>query len=111
MEIVIKAADDRLAQNIMALDVGKLTPLTDYFVIMDASNERQLGAIVDSIVEECHKNNIDIKNLEGKNSGKWVLIDLYDIVIHVFYYSERGHYNLERIWVDAPTLDISAWIS
>ncbi|WP_428831988.1 ribosome silencing factor [Ignavigranum ruoffiae] len=110
LEIVVKAADDRLAQDILVLDVHQLTPIADYFVIMDASNERQLGAIVDAIVEKCQKNQIEIKNIEGKSGGRWVLIDIHEIVVHVFYYSERAHYNLEKIWLDAPTVDISQWL-
>lgn len=111
LEIVVKAADERLAQEIMALDVSQLSPLADYFVIMHARNERQLGAIVDGIVEKCAKQGVPVKNTEGKDGGKWVLIDIYDIVVHVFYYSERTHYNLEKVWIDAPTVDVSKWLT
>lgn len=111
LEIVVKAADDRLAKDITALDVSQLSPLADYFVIMHASNDRQIGAIVDAIVEACHKKGISIKNTEGKDGGKWVLIDIYDIVVHVFYYSERTHYNLEKVWLDAPSVDVSQWLT
>lgn len=110
LELVVKAADDRLAKDIMALEVRDLTPIADYFVIMDASNERQLQAIVNAIVEACDKAQVPVRNVEGKNGGRWVLIDLNDIVVHVFHYSERGHYNLEKIWLDAPMVDISAWL-
>ncbi len=110
LELVVKAANDRQAQNIMALSVDNLTPIADYFVIMDATNERQLKAIVDNIVEECHKAHIEIKSLEGKDGGKWILLDLNSVVVHVFYYSERAHYNLEKIWTDAPSVDISQWL-
>lgn len=110
LELVVKAADDRQAQNIMALAVDSLTPIADYFVIMDATNERQLKAVVDNIVEECHKAQIEIKSLEGKDGGKWILLDLNSVVVHVFYYSERAHYNLEKIWTDAPSVDISQWL-
>lgn len=94
----------------MALDVRAMTPLTDYFLIVDASNERQVQAIVDSIIETCHKHQIEIKSVEGKNGSKWILIDLGEVVVHVFYYSERAYYNLEKIWLEAPLVDISQWI-
>lgn len=110
LEVVVRAADDRMAQDIMALDVSNVTPLADYFVIMHARNEKQLDAIVQSILDKAHENGIEVKQVEGKDSGKWVLVDLIDVVAHVFYYSERTHYNLEKIWQDAPLVDVSAWV-
>ncbi|MBD3949840.1 ribosome silencing factor [Tuanshanicoccus lijuaniae] len=111
LEVIVRAADDRMAQDIMALDVANVTPIADYFVIMHARNEKQLDAVVQSILEAAHQASIAVKQVEGKDGGKWVLIDLVDIIVHVFYYSERTHYNLEKIWQDAPAVDISAWIS
>lgn len=111
LEVIVKAADDRMAQDIMALDVRQVTPLADYFVITHARNEKQLDAVVQSILEAAHEANIEVKQVEGKDGGKWVLIDLIDVIVHVFYYSERTHYNLEKIWQDAPLVDITAWIS
>ncbi|XJS11364.1 ribosome silencing factor [Aerococcaceae bacterium WGS1372] len=110
LELIIKAADDRLAQDIVAMDVASLTPLADYFVVMHARNDRQLSAIVEEIIDQAHKNNITIKNTEGKSGGKWVLIDLNDIIVHVFHHSERANYNLEKIWQDAPLVDIHEWV-
>lgn len=110
LEVIVRAADDRMAQDIMALDVREVTPLADYFVIMHARNERQMDAVVDSVLEAAAKNEIEVKQVEGKDGGRWVLIDLIDIIVHVFYYSERSHYNLEKIWQDAPLVDISTWV-
>lgn len=111
LELIVKAADDRLAQDIVAMEVGNLTPLADYFVVMHSSNEKQMGAIVDAIIEAAHKANVEIKNVEGKGGGKWILIDAYDVVVHVFYHSERAHYNIEKVWKDAPLVDVSGWIT
>lgn len=111
LEVIVKAADDRLAQEIMIMDVAQLTPLADFFMVMHAKNEKQLGAIVDAVVEAAEKANIPVKSIEGKDGGKWILIDLYDIIVHVFYYSERSHYNIEKVWRDAPLVDISDWIA
>ena len=111
LEVVVKAADDKLAEDITVLDVRGLTTLGDYFVIMNGRNERQMGAIIDGIVDEAHKNKIEIKNQEGKDSGNWVLLDLADVVVHVFSSGERSYYNLEKLWSDAPIVDISAMIS
>ena len=111
LEVVVKAADDKLAQDIMALDVRGLTSIGDYFVVMNGRNEKQVAAIVESIVENVHKNKGEIKNVEGKDSGKWTLIDLNDVIVHVFTHEERGYYNIEKLWSDAPMVDISGMVS
>lgn len=111
LEVIVKAADDRLAQEIIVMDVAQLTPLADYFMVMHAKNEKQLGAIVEAIVDAAEKASIPVKSVEGKDGGKWILVDLYDIIVHVFYYSERTHYNVEKVWRDAPLVDISDWIA
>lgn len=111
LEVVVKAADDKLAEDIMVLDVRGLTSLGDYFVVMNGRNERQMGAIIDGIVEAAHKNKIDIKNQEGKDSGSWTLLDLTDVIVHVFSSSDRSYYNLEKLWSDAPLVDISGMVS
>lgn len=111
LEIIVKAADDRMAQDIMAMQVSDLTPLADYFVVTHARNEKQLDAIVQSIVDAAHENQIEVKAIEGKDGGKWVLIDLVDVVVHVFYHAERAHYNLEKLWQDAPLVDLTAWVT
>ncbi|MCR8969419.1 ribosome silencing factor [Facklamia sp. 7083-14-GEN3] len=111
LEVIVKAADDRMGQDIMALDVSQMTPLAEYFVIMHAKNDRQLNAIVEEITEKCHQANINIKGSEGKDGGRWILIDIYEIVVHVFHYEERSHYNLEKIWRDAPLVDTSTWVN
>lgn len=110
LEVIVKAADDKLAENIIAMDVRGLTTLGDYFVVMNGRNERQMSAIVDGIVEAVAKNRIAIKNVEGKDSGKWTLIDLSDVIVHVFSSDERSYYNLEKLWSDAPLVDLSQMV-
>ncbi|MCV2499521.1 ribosome silencing factor [Melissococcus plutonius] len=110
LEIAVKAADSKKAQNIVALDVRKISFLADYFVICQASNERQINAIVDEVVEQEEKNQVEIKRIEGKDSKKWILIDLGDVVVHVFQDSEREFYNLEKLWSDAPSVDLDGWL-
>nr|WP_328755018.1 ribosome silencing factor [Facklamia lactis] len=108
---MVKAADDRLAQDIVAMDVSQLTPLAEYFLVMHARNDRQLVAIMDEIIEQCRKSGIEIKGTEGKDGGKWVLMDINDIVVHLFHYQERSHYNIEKVWVDAPLVDVTQWVN
>lgn len=111
LEQVIVSADDKLAQETVALDVRGLTGLADFFVVTQGRNEKHVEAIVQSIVEKAHKEQIEVKNIEGRETGLWTLIDLNDVIVHVFYPSERAHYQLEKLWHDAPMYDIAKWIS
>ncbi len=70
-----------------------------------------MRSIVDGIVEAAAKNNIPVKNVEGKDSGKWTLIDLNYVIVHVFSSDERSYYNLEKLWSDAPLVDIAHLVS
>ena len=102
------AAADKLAENIVAFDVSEQLAITDAFVICSASNERQVGAIVDAVEERLR--GVDAKPLrrEGEREGRWVLLDYYDIVVHVQHTEERAFYALERLWRDCPTIELPA---
>ena len=106
LEIAVRAADSKHAEDIMALDVQEISLLADYFVICSGNSDRQINAIVEDIVEQEQKAQVEIKRVEGKDGGKWVLIDLGDVIVHVFNNSERSFYNLEKLWSDAPLVDI-----
>lgn len=110
LELVVKAADDKRAEDIMAMDVRKVSILADYFVVMHGNSEKQVQAIAEEIISQAQKNGYEVKRVEGKESAKWLLIDLGDIVVHVFHYSERAFYNLEKLWSDAPLVDITEMV-
>ncbi len=110
LEIAVRAADAKHAVDIMALDVREISLLADYFVICSGNNERQINAIVDDIIEQEQKAQVEVKRVEGKDGGKWILIDLSDVIVHVFSSSERSFYNLEKLWSDAPLVDLHEWI-
>ncbi|MGC6770406.1 ribosome silencing factor [Enterococcus sp. LJL128] len=111
LEIAVKAADAKRAEDIVALEVKEISLLADYFMICQANSERQINAIVEEIIEKEEEADVEIKRIEGKDGGKWVLIDLNDVIIHVFQASERTFYNLEKLWSDAPLADIAEWVS
>ncbi|MBP2098272.1 ribosome-associated protein [Enterococcus rivorum] len=85
--------------------------LADYFMICQATSDRQINAIVDEVVEQVEKAQVEVKRIEGKDGGKWVLIDLGDVIVHVFQSSERAFYNLEKLWSDAPMVNVNEWVS
>lgn len=106
----MKAADSKHAENLLALDVREISLLADYFVICSASNERQINAIIDEVVEREEEAGIEVKRIEGKDGAKWVLIDLGEVIVHVFSNDERAFYNLEKLWSDAPLVNLSQWV-
>lgn len=111
LELVVRTADDRQAKDIIAMDMREISILTDYNVIAHASNKRLINAIADSIVEAATKAGIEVKSIEGKQSRDWILIDLGDVIFHVFDEEERSRYRLESLWTEAPTVDITDWMN
>jgi len=101
-----RAASDRKAQEIIALDVSSQLVLTDVFVIASGTNERQVGAIVDAVEEALFKLGAKPLRREGKSQGRWVLIDFGDVVVHVQHAEDRVYYALERLWKDCPVVDL-----
>ncbi len=110
LELAVKAADSKRAEEIIALDVSEVSVMADYFVIMDANSKRQVQAIAEAVVEQVHKNDIVIKSVEGKQAGNWVLVDLGDVIVHVFQKDQRQFYNLEKLWSQAPMVNIDQWV-
>lgn len=112
LEVVVKAADDKKALDIVALDMNEVSGIADYFVIMEAMNSRQLDAIADNIAEQVELAGVQVAgHIEGDARTGWVLLDLGDIVVSVFGHDERAHYNLEKLWSDAPLVDVSQYIA
>ncbi|WP_284976479.1 ribosome silencing factor [Arthrobacter sp. efr-133-TYG-104] len=101
-----RAAADKLAEDVIALDVSERLALTDIFLIASAPTERQVNAIVDGIEEELLKQNLRPVRREGRSEGRWVLLDYADIVIHVQHAEDRVFYALERLWKDCPVVDL-----
>ncbi|MHC6593644.1 ribosome silencing factor [Arthrobacter sp. C152] len=101
-----KAAADKIAQDIVGLDVSERLALADVFLIASAPSERQVNAIVDGIEEELGKQGLHPARREGRSGGRWVLLDYSDIVIHVQHEEDRVFYALERLWKDCPVVDL-----
>lgn len=101
-----RAALDHKAVDLVILEVKKLSSFTDYFVICSGNSDRQVQAIAGHIEEKLKEGDIRPLSVEGKREGRWVLLDYGDVVIHVFYQPVREFYDLERLWADAPRIDL-----
>ncbi|MDN7045971.1 ribosome silencing factor [Lactiplantibacillus plantarum] len=111
LQLTVEAADDKRADDIVALDVVEVSLMADYFVILSADSKRQVQAIADNIVDFVRKAGSDVKSVEGRTAGEWVLIDAGDVIVHVFQKDARAHYNLEKLWSDAPIVDVAQWVN
>jgi ribosome-associated protein len=97
-----QAAADKLATDIVLIDVSERLAITDVFVVATGSNERQVEAIVDSVEEKLRLAGSKPIRREGQRDGRWVLLDYNDVVVHVQHAEERTFYALERLWKDCP---------
>jgi ribosome-associated protein len=103
-----EAALDRNAENVAALAVGELTSFADAFVIATAGSDRQARAVADAVVEAAKGAGEAVLGIEGYEDGRWILIDAGDVVVHVFVRDAREHYDLDRLWADAPRIALPA---
>ena len=103
-----EAASEKLAEDIVLLDVSETLVITDVFLVCSASNDRQVKAIVDGIEEALDKIDVDPVRREGEREGRWVLLDYIDLVVHVQHAEERTYYGLERLWKDGARLPLPA---
>ncbi len=101
------AADDKLAQDVIAFDVSELLAITDIFLLCSASSPRQVRAVQDAIEERMIELGAKAVRREGEREGRWVLLDFADIVVHIQHQDERVFYALERLWSDCPVVPLT----
>lgn len=106
IKLVHKSIDDKKGTDIAVINIGKITSMADYFIIASGTSERQVKAIADHVEDELAKLGIEPKGKEGTFASRWVLLDYGDFMVHVFKDDEREYYNLERLWKDAPYVDV-----
>ena len=99
-KICVDALEDKKGIDIKTIDISHISIMADYFVIASGNSNKQVQALVDNVTDECAKNKISPKQIEGYNSGNWVLLDFGDVIVHVFDKDNRLFYDLERIWQD-----------
>ena len=107
VKLAYAALDEKKAEDIRIIDIAGVSVLADYFIICNGSNESQVRALVDNVEEALEKAGYPLKQTEGHGLGSWVLMDLGDIIVHVFDRENRLFYDLERIWVDGKQIDVA----
>lgn len=101
-----QAAKEKKATEVIALDVSERLVLTDLFILASGNNERQVRAIVDAVDEAMSRHGVKLLRREGFTESRWVLLDYGSIVVHIQHEEDRQFYALERLWADAPVVEI-----
>lgn len=105
-KLAANAALGKLASEIMAIDVSNVVSFADIFLIASGRSDRQVRSIAEGIEVAVKKSGGKVYGVEGRDEGRWVLIDLGDVIVHVFLKQVREDYDLERLWSDAPPVDL-----
>lgn len=104
----IELAIDRKGVEILLLDLRGLSNSTDYFLLVNGTSDTHVRSIADHIIDELRKEGSKADHIEGLRTGRWVLIDFIDFVIHVFHPTAREFYRLDQLWGDAPAVPIES---
>lgn len=106
VKLAYSALEDKKGEDIKIIDISKVSVIADYFIIASGTNRSQVQTLVDNTQEVLHKAGYHAKQIEGYQTGDWILLDYGDIIIHVFSQENRLFYNLERIWRDGKNITI-----
>ncbi len=101
------AMEDKKAEDIKIIDISKVSVIADYFIIASGNNRNQVQALADNVQEELGKRGVDCKQIEGYQTANWILLDYNDIIVHIFNAEDRLFYDLERIWRDGKSVEVS----
>ncbi|MFR2795344.1 MAG: ribosome silencing factor [Eisenbergiella sp.] len=104
-QFAIEALEDKKAEDISLIDISEVSVLADYFLIASGNNRNQVQAMADNVEEQLGRAGYTLKNVEGYQTGNWILMDYGDMIVHVFDRQNRLFYDLERIWRDGKQLD------
>lgn len=99
--------DQKKARDIKVLKIKEISTLGDYFVVASGSSTTQVKAMADELEFRLKEQGVTPKRVEGYQSAAWIVLDYYDVIIHLFYEETRQFYSLERLWNDAPLVDLS----
>jgi ribosome-associated protein len=101
-----KLAGERHCTDVVILDLRKVAEMTDYFVILTGTSDRQMRSVADEITDIAKQQGFSLFGRAGYEQGRWVLLDFIDVVVHIFDAKSREYYDLELLWGDAKKLKI-----
>jgi ribosome-associated protein len=104
----VSAIEDLKGQRVVVLDLRGLNDATDFFIIASGTSDAHVRGIANSVLERLGRGGVHAHHVEGVTTGRWVLLDYVDFVVHLFHPETRSFYQLERLWSDAPSVHTGA---
>jgi ribosome-associated protein len=105
MTVIVRAIEEKKANKVVVLNLVDISLVTDYFIICHGNSDIQVQAIATEVKKAADQSGATLRGLEGMDTARWVLIDLGDVVVHVFHKDDRDYYNLERLWSDGKIVE------
>ncbi len=109
--LAIQSLQEKKGKDLCLIDIREISVLADYFLIASGNNRSQIQAMIDDVEERLGKAGFQPRNIEGYQTGNWVLMDYNDLIVHVFDKQNRLFYDLERIWSDGKRIDVESFLS
>ena len=106
-QIAVSALQEKKGEDIRVIDISEVSVLGDYFIIASGNNRNQIQTMAGEVEEKLHRAGCPLKQMEGYDNANWVLMDFRDIIVHIFDKENRLFYDLERIWRDGTSVEIS----
>ncbi len=111
LELIVKTLDSKRGEDIQAIKISDLTILADYFVIVNGTSNTHTRTLADEVEFQLSQKGIEPERREADTGNTWIILDYADIIVHVFYKEARGFYQLEKLWADGETVDISGLLT
>ncbi|MEK3882584.1 ribosome silencing factor [Paenibacillus sp. PL2-23] len=107
LKTAVQAVEDKKAMDVIALNLKEVSLVADYFVICSGNSDTQVQAIATEVRKQAELGGTRVRGIEGMDTARWVLIDLGDVIVHIFHREERDYYNIERLWSDAKVVEFA----
>lgn len=107
-ERIHQLLDDAKAQNVVVLDVRKISSIADFMVVATGTSTRHVSAVADNLIDSLKKEGVRAWGVEGQDTGEWVLVDFGDVIVHIMQAETRDFYQLEKLWSGTDTADLES---
>lgn len=108
---IVKVLDSKKGIGITGIDIRALTTIGDYFLLVTGTSSPHVKALAEEVEDALSKEGIEPRRIEGAQSATWILMDYQDVILHIFTKETREFYNMERLWADAPRMDLSGIVT
>ena len=108
---IVRILDSKKGLSIVGVDIHELTTIGDYFILVTGTSSPHVKALAEEVEDTLAKGGLEPRRIEGAQSATWILMDYQDVILHIFTKETREFYNMERLWSDAPRLDLTGLVT